>query len=279
MSQQVKQKSLKLNGILNLIRTFMSLIFPLITFPYTSRIVGPVNIGKISFSTSIIQYFMLLAGLGIGTHATRELSKIRDDYDALSRKTAEFFRLNLFSVAFSYVLFIIALFFVPKFSQYRIILLICSSTIIFLPFGMDYLYNALENFVYITTRTILFQILSIILLFTTVHSEDDDIRYAAINVISSTGSNILNFINLRKHISFKYFFAKLNITQHLKPVLFLFAMAVASKVYLAIDTSMVGFIRNDYEVGIYTAATKINKMVLAIVTAVTGILLPRLAYY
>lgn len=273
------QKSLKKNAFLNLIRTFMSLVFPLITFPYTSRVIGPVYIGKVSFSTSIVQYFSLLAGLGIATHATRELSKIRDDYDVFSRKTAEFFRLNLISSFIAYGLFVIALLFVPKFSSYRILLLVCSTTILISPFGMDYVYNAMEEFGYITTRTIFFQILSIVLLFTTVHSPDDYLRYAAINVISSSGSNLLNFFNIRKHISFKYFFKKLDVVQHLKPVFVLFAMVVASKIYTAIDTSMVGFLRDDYEVGIYTVATKINKMVLAIVTAATGMLFPRLSYY
>lgn len=274
-----KIKSLKTNAVLNLIKTLMSLIFPLITFPYTSRIIGPIYIGKVNFSLSIVQYFTLLSGLGIASYATREIARVRDNYDELCRKTAEIFRINFFSMLFAYFLFFITLLFVPKLSEYKTLLLILSTTIILNPFGMDWINNALEDFGYITLRTILCQIISIFLLFTTVHSKDDYLKYAAINVISVAGANLLNFFHVRKYISYRYFFSKLNIKQHLKPILILFAMAITTQIYSIIDNLMLGFLKNDYNVGLYTAATKLNKLVLSLVTACTGILLPRLSYY
>ena len=279
MAQAVKQKSLKVNATLSLIKTFMSLIFPLITFPYSSRIIGPIYIGKVNFASSVVQYFTLIAALGITAHATREIAKVRDNYDELCKKTAEFFRINFFSMIFAYVLFIVALLFVPKFSEYRTLLLIYSVTILLNPFGMDWINNAMEDFGYITSRTILFQIISLSLLFTTVHTKEDYLRYAAISVISSAGANVLNFIHVQKYISFKYFFSKLDIKQHFKPIIILFAMAIATQVYSLVDNIMIGFLKDDYNVGLYSAATKINKIVLSVVTAGTTILLPRLAYY
>lgn len=279
MKQKIKSKSLKTNAVLNLIKTLMSLIFPLITFPYTSRVIGPVYIGKVNFSISIIQYFTLLSALGIASHATREIAKIRDNYDKLCRKIAEFFRINFFSMLFAYFLFIIALFSVPKFHEYRTLLLILSTTIILNPFGMDWVNNALEDFGYITLRTILCQFLSIFLLFTTVHTKDDYLRYAAINVISTAGANLLNFFHIRKYISYKYFLKKLDIKQHIKPIFILFAMAITTQIYSIVDNTMLGFLKDDYNVGLYTAATKLNKLVLSLVTTGTGILLPRLSYY
>lgn len=257
----------------------MSLIFPLITFPYTSRVIGPIYIGKVNFASAIVQYFVTLAAFGISAHATREISKVRDNPDELSRKTAELFRINCFTTIFAYSLFLIAFFSIPKFSEYRLLLLIYSTSILLTPFGMDWVNNAMEDFAYITTRTILFQIISLILLFTFVHTKEDYLFYAAISVISSTGANILNFIHIRKHISYRYFFKKLTIRQHFKPILILFAMSVATQVYTIVDNSMIGFLSDDYNVGLYSAATKINKIVLSVVTAGTTILLPRLAYY
>ena len=40
-----KQKSLKLNFIMNALLTMSSFIFPLITFPYVSRVLGPTGSG------------------------------------------------------------------------------------------------------------------------------------------------------------------------------------------------------------------------------------------
>lgn len=273
-----QQKSLKLNAILQLIKTFTSLIVPLITFPYSSRILGPVNIGKVNFSTSIIQYFVLIAGLGIGSHGIREIAKVRDDKEKLTKVTGELFSLFLIATAVAYAAFLLCLFFVPKFEEYKFLLILCSTTIFMVPFGVDFVYNGIENFGYITGRTILFQIISVVSLFLFVKEENDYYQYAAVMVFSGTGANILNFFHLRKFISFRNLFKNLNIRQHLKPVFILFAMTIATQVYKIIDSSMLGFLCSDYEVGLYSAATKINNMVLSIVTAATGILLPRLAY-
>lgn len=273
-----QQKSLKLNAILQLVKTFTSLIVPLITFPYSSRILGPVNIGKVNFSTSIIQYFVLIAGLGIGSHGIREIAKVRDDKEKLTKVTGELFSLFLIATAVAYAVFLLCLFFVPKFEEYKFLLVLCSTTIFMVPFGVDFVYNGIENFGYITGRTILFQIINVVSLFLFVKEENDYYQYAAVMVFSGTGANILNFVHLRKFISFRNLFKNLNIRQHLKPVFILFAMSIATQVYKIIDSSMLGFMCSDYEVGLYSAATKINNMVLSIVTAATGILLPRLAY-
>ena len=279
MSEPVKQKSLKVNATLNLIKTLMSLIFPLITFPYTSRIIGPVYIGKVNFASSIVNYFAMIAALGIAGHATRETSKVRDNPDQLARVTAEIFRINLFSVLLAYVLFFVAFFFVHKLHEYRTLLLVYSTSMLFGLIGMDWINNAMEDFAYITKRTIIFQIISLVLLFVFVHKKEDYIFYAAISVISSCGANLLNFLHIRKYISFKYFLKKLKIRQHIKPIMILFAMAVATQVYTIVDNSMIGFMKDDYNVGLYSAATKINRIVLSMVTAVITILSPRLVYY
>lgn len=69
---KTKQPSLKKNAALNMIKMVMSLIFPLITFPYSSRVLGPVSIGKVNFAQSVVSYFSLIAALGISTYAIRD---------------------------------------------------------------------------------------------------------------------------------------------------------------------------------------------------------------
>ena len=85
----MKEKSLKLNAVLNITKQCMNLLFPLITFPYSSRILNADGIGKVNFALSIVSYFALFAGLGIGKYATREAAKIRDDRLLLSKFTKE----------------------------------------------------------------------------------------------------------------------------------------------------------------------------------------------
>ena len=81
----MEKKSLKLNFVMNMILTMSSFIFPLITFPYISRILGPSGTGSVSFATSFISYFLMFAQLGIPTYGIRVCAQVRDDREKLTR--------------------------------------------------------------------------------------------------------------------------------------------------------------------------------------------------
>ena len=274
----IQEKSLKKNAALNMTRTAMGLLFPLVTFPYASRVLQPVGLGKVNFANSIVSYFSMIAALGISTYGVREAAKRRNDKIALSKFVKEILVINMISTVAAYILLAFAIFFVPQFCEYRKLLIICSGTILFVTLGMDWLYTALEEFAYITVRSIVFQFISLLLLFVLVRSKDDYLKYAAIGVISSVGANICNFIHARKYILFGTIIKK-EFTQHVKPIFTLFAMSVAVSIYTALDTTMLGFIAGDEQVGFYTAATRINKIVISVITAASAVLLPRLSFY
>lgn len=274
------EKSIKKNAVFAFLKAFMTLVFPIITFPYASRILDPDGIGKINFANSIISYFAMFGGLGLGTYGIREVAKRRDNPIQLSKLVKELLSINLVSVLISLVLFAAALFVVPKFQEkeYQILLLICSLNIVCSSLGMDWFYRGLEEFSYITLRAFIFQLISIVFMFIFVHTKDDLYYYAIVGIISASGGNICNIIHARKTILMKID-EKLEIKQHLKPVFVFFAFVVAESVYSMLDTSMVGFLADDTQVGYYSAANKINKMVLGLITAVIGVLVPRLSYY
>lgn len=274
----MKEKSLKKNATLNIIKTLMGIIFPIITFPYASRILLPEGIGKVNFANSIISYFALLASLGIGTYATREAAKIRDNIPKLRKFIKEILIINLSSTFIAYILFFISLILVPKFQDYKLLLLISSLTIIFNTIGIGWFYSAIEEYSYITIRSIVFQIINIIFMFLFVKTKEDIYLYACMNVIGAVGSNICNLIHLRHFISLKEK-TFIEIKKHIKPIFVLFGLAAITSIYTILDSTMLGFFSNDEQVGFYSAATKINKMVLMVVTAIGGVLFPRLSYY
>ena len=270
--------SLKKNVALNVTKTLFSLIFPLITFPYASRILLPDGIGKVNFARAIIEYFVLVATLGISVYGIREAAKVRDDKVQLSKITKELFIINIVSTVFAYIILAVAMLCIPKLSSYRALLCVISATILFTALGLDWLYTAVEDFEYITKRYIFFNALSLVLLFVFVKEQKDYLWYASISVFANVGSNILNFVHSRIYLDFSIVH-KLEFKKHLKPICILFAMAIAIKVYTVLDTTMLGFICNDWQVGIYTAAIKIDKIILSLVVAACAVLLPRLSYY
>ncbi len=273
-----QKKSLKKNAALNMIKTITGLIFPLITFPYASRVLQPAGLGKVNFANSIVSYFSMIAALGISTYGVREAAKLRNDKFALTKFVKEILSVNMVSTFGAYLLAIFSILLVPCFSEYKNLLAVCSGTIFFATLGMDWLYTALEEFSYITIRAIFFQFTSLILLFVFVHTQNDYLKYAAIGVVSSVGSNICNFIHARKYIDFTQN-CKKDLRQHIQPIFTLFAMSVAISIYTALDTTMLGFIAGDEQVGFYTAATRINKIIISVITAASAVLLPRLSFY
>ena len=256
----------------------MVLFFPIITFPYSSRILLPEGIGKVAFARSFIDYFIIVATLGIFTYGTREIAKVRDDREQLSKVSQEILIINMISTAVAYLLLFITIFFVPRLAEYRSLLIVISAKILFTTLGLDWLYNGMEDYKYITVRAFIFQILSVIFLFAFVHKPEDYLKYASIAVFSNVGSHVCNWIHSKKYIDI-FSSCKLELEKHLKPVFILFAMAGVTKLYHVLDVTMLGFLCGDWEVGIYTAATRINQVIIDMVVAVGVVVIPRLSYY
>ena len=103
----MKRKSLKLNIVMNFILTVSNFIFPLITFPYVSRVLLPVGTGKVAFVTSIVSYFSMVGMLGIPTYGIRACAKVRNDRDKLSKTVQEIMVINSVAMGLSLLVYII----------------------------------------------------------------------------------------------------------------------------------------------------------------------------
>lgn len=274
----MKNPSLKKNIAFNLFKTLLNLLFPLITFPYASRVLLPEGIGRVAFAQSVIDYFIIIATLGISTYGIRETAKVRDNREKLSKISKEIITINMISTFASYFMLFIAVFFISKLANYRSLLIIISAKILFTALGLDWLYGGMEDYKYITTRATIFQIISVVMLFLFVHRPEDYLKYASIAVFSNIGSNVCNWIHSKKYVNL-FIRTKLELKKHFKPIFILFAMAVVTKVYTVLDVTMLGFLCDDWQVGIYSAAVKVNKIVLSLVVAACTVLLPRLSYY
>lgn len=270
--------SVKYNFVMNFILTASSFIFPLITFPYVSRVLHVSGNGKVSFAASVANYFMMVASLGIPTYGVRACAKVRDNQDELSKTAQEILIINFVATTLTSITYLICLFAVPTFASDKPLYLIEGINIVLNMFGVNWIYQALEEYDYITFRSILFKAISVVLMFLFVHQEQDYRVYALITVMASVGANILNFIRLRSIISFKKY-DHYNFRQHLKPIFILFAQSVTVSIYTNLDTVMLGVMKNTDEVGLYMAAVKVKTILVSAVSSLSGVLLPRMSYY
>ena len=272
----MEQKSLKLNMILNAVKGLLGILFPLITFPYISKVLGVENIGKYNFAYSIINYFVLIAGLGIATYAVREGAYIRGDLQKLQRFSDEIFSLNIVSTVFSYLLLIVVAYITPKMQEYKILLFILSLQIMFKALGVEWIYSIYEDYTYITIRSVLFQIISLILMFSFVKTDGDINKYAIITVISAVGSNILNYVHSKRYLTIRLI-KNFDWKIHAKPIMVLFATTLMVTVYVSSDITILGFLCNDEIVGVYSVSTKIYTIVKTILSSVIVVSIPRIS--
>ena len=273
-----EKKSLKLNFIMNAILTMSSFLFPLISFPYVSRILGPEGTGRVDFATSLIAYFLMFAQLGIPTYGVRACAKVRDDQRLLTKIAQELLIINLVMSVLAYAVLALGLIFVPRLRKDRLLYILVSLTILFNTIGMEWLYKALEQYTYITVRSIAFKLVSLGAMFALINSRDDYVIYGGITILASSASYLMNFFHARKYISLRPV-GGYEFKPHLKAVMVFFAMACATTVYTNMDKVMLGIMGTDVDVGYYGAASRIKSILVSVVTSLGTVLLPRASYY
>lgn len=270
------KKSIKINAIANILKTIFSIIFPLITFPYVSRILGVDNYGVYQFSNSVITYFLYIASLGISTYAIRTGSGIKNNRDEFEKFINEIFSINIISMIISYLLLLICLIFIKKLEMYRLVIFIMSFSIVFSTYGVDWIFSIYEDYVYTCFRTICIQIFAIILMFIFVKSQSDLIQYAIISTIASSGYNLVNIFYSRRYCKLKFTF-RLNLKKHFFPIFVLFANNISIIIYVNSDITLLGLIIGNTAVGLYGLATKVYSLVKQVLNSITIVIVPRLS--
>lgn len=273
-----KQKSIKLNFVMNIILTMSNFIFPFITFPYICRILEPTGYGKVSSAVAFINIFNMFAQLGIPTYGVRACAKVRDNKEELNRVAHELLIINLVMNVFVYIALIGTILLLPELREEKTLYFIVSATILLTSIGMEWIYKALEQYTYITIRSLIFKVIGIVFMFLFVHEQSDYVIYGGITIFAASASNIFNLINIRKYIVLKpvggYHFKK-----HFQAVAVFFAMACATTIYTNLDSVMLKFMTSDTDVGYYNAAVKLKGILVSIVTSLGTVLLPRATYY
>ncbi len=274
----MKIHSVRYNFIMNFIMTASSILFPLITFPYVSRVLLPVGNGKITFVSSVTAYFTLFASLGIPTYGIRVCAGLRDHKEKLSKTVQEILIINSVTMLIACAVFFLSILLVPEFYEEKELFLIHMAGMVMNMLAMTWLYNALEQYSYITFCNLAVKTVSLALMFWMVKKPEDYVLYGAITMFASSASYLFNFIHARHFISFKksgtYEFRK-----HLKPIFVFFAMSAAINVYTNLDVVMLRFMKGNEEVGYYNTAIKVKTILSTMITSLGTVLLPRLSYY
>ena len=271
--------NIKSNLIYSVLGVFCQIIFPLVTYPYVTRILGLANLGEYNFYTSTVAFVTLFSGFGISLFGTKEIGKYRNNKEKYSQVFVELFTLNFMMCVLAYLL----LFGLASFStsyQNSKLLAVTSIMILGNTIGAEYLFVALEKQKYLLIRNVLFKAVSVICIFIFVKNENDLMLYAVISVISTVGLSITNIFNYRAEIAWRSInFKKIRLCIYIIPLSQVFLMDWLIHYYGMMDITLLGNIDSVESVGYYSTASKIYALTYSVLASTAIPLLPRAAYY
>ncbi|RFM26641.1 flippase [Deminuibacter soli] len=267
----------KKNYIYNLILSLVNILFPIVTFPYASHLLGPEGIGKVQFVSSFAQYFSMIAALGIPIYGVKEIAATRSQPHKMQIVYSELTLVYFIASIICTLLYFIIIYSFPYFKndlhlyQYAVLIIILAFT------AADWYYSGIEEFRAITLRSAFIKLLSLIALFLFVKTPADYFNYLLITIFSIVGNNIISFFYTFRSVSFTTH--NLYPLRHLKLLLYIFSTTAAASLYTVWDTVLLGFLSDDTAVGLYTAAVKLAKITLYFVTSLGVVLIPKISLH
>lgn len=265
--------SIKKNYLYNLLFQILSLIVPLITTPYITRILKVEGIGKFSYYFSVTNYFIIFIMLGLNTYGNRSIAKVRDNKLKLSKTFCEIYVIQFI---LGIIISIFYLIYCYYFSKEVLLSIVMGIYIVAAILDVNWLFMGLEKFKLITFRNLIIKFLSTILIFSLVKKEEDLILYSFILSICVLLNNFILWIYVLKIIYILPLNLK-SILKHLKPNLYLFLTVIAVSMFKIMDKIMLGIMVNTTEVGYFEASEKIINLPIMMIVALGTVMLPRIA--
>ena len=270
-------KSILKNSIFNVLSRGFNVLYPLVVSAYLSHIFGAAGMGKIMFAINIVTYFTLAASLGIPNYAIRVIAKNRDSRELTSKSFSELASIILKSSIVSSILYYLIISFVyhgdsESFQIAAALGLMVITNIT----NYDWLFEAEEDFKYLAIRSIIIKTCAIILILTLVHSKEDMVLYAFLYAGITVANNLWNAFSFKRYATIN--FRNVSVKQHIAPILVLFSSAIATDVYVLLDSTMLGALADPEYLGYYSNSSRFVRASFGMMAAVTGVFNPRLNY-
>ena len=202
-SKKPKQSkgSMGRNAMLNVARVACQIILPMLTLPYCSRILQVENMGKVNFAVSMVNFFALLADLGVSVYGVREGAKRRAYRDRFNRFASEVFSVNILMTAVSYAGLLLLVFLIPGIRPYAAVVGVQSLFILFTTMGIEWVNAVYEDYFFIAVRTILIQVLYTASVFLLIRRREDYLLFTFLTVMVTGGASIINWFYCRRYVT------------------------------------------------------------------------------
>ena len=252
-------------------------IFPFITIPYITRVLGPEHYGAVAFATAITGYFTLFTDWGMNLYAPREISLVRDDQKKLSVFTSNLLYLKFASIIVCTSVYIATVFILPQMKEERLLFLITAGYILFNSFNPTWFFQGIEKMGRIATANLIFGISGISFIFILVRDRDDYIKLPLAYIIAGliSRSYVLWAIFAKEKVTLTSPDIQM-IKKIMKEARHLFISNLSINVYTGMNTIILGFFTNNLFVGYYSLAERIVKALIGIQSQISAVFYPHI---
>lgn len=271
----MSQPSIKKNFAYKSVLTLSTYLINFITFPYVARVLGVERIGLVNFVDNTVNYFLLFATMGVGLLGVREIAAVKEDKERRDQVYSNVLALNLLFTLVSLSIYLLCVATIPKLCQYDELFYIGTAKILFTVFLVEWFFTGVENFRYITLRSILIKVLYIISVFLFVRDTSDYRLYFILTVGVVVLNALINQLYIRKFVWVRW--NNIQLFKYLKQNVTLGIYTLMTSMYLTFNVMYLGLVSNNTEVGYYTTAFKLYSVVLGFFTAFTNVMLPRMS--
>ena len=258
------------NYLYNLSYQILTIILPIITVPYVTRIFTSEDLGNYGFYNSIVSYFSLFAMLGIGIYGTKQIAAARN----VSSTFWNIYAIQLTAGILALFVYVITLVSIPKMSG--MVPIILGIVLLTKMIDISWLFTGKEDFKKITLRNTMVKVAGVISIFTFIKSSEDLYLYIFLIVIFDFLGQFVMWIPAKKFIKRPSFDTKI-IKKNLHPIVLLFLPQVAISLYVVLDRTLLGLLGSYSDVGIYEQGQKLTSILLTVVSSLGAVMLPRVA--
>lgn len=275
MSKSISKNAL-FKGLLNL----FNIVLPILVGPVIAHNLGDVSYGQISYAESLTGWFLIFASFGISQYGLREISKVRDDEEKLQQTFTSLFLFTLFTNILVSSIYMIYVYTIGRNRPDFYTCMILGFNLVFNLFYVEWINEALENYDFIATKTIIVRIIYSVLVIFCIRDISNFNLYLYLVIGSNFINNILSFVYIKKRIKFN--FNNLHFIRHIKPMFFVVILSNVNILYTQLDKLMLGsetFGTDTVNVGYYNMAQKIMSIINILMLTIIQVSMPRLSNY
>jgi Membrane protein involved in the export of O-antigen and teichoic acid len=248
------------------------IIMPIVTIPVVSKALGPEGIGTYQYVFSIVNYFVLIAGLGLQNYGVREIAIVRENTKRLSKTFLELYFMN----ATVSMVIIVSYFFIVSWLDNRYLFYIQGLVILGSLFDISWFFGGLEEFKTITIRNFIVKIATLIAILVFINDKTDLVLYFWIMGISTLVSQLTLWITIKKYILWTKISLK-DVIKHIKPSLSFFLAKIAFQFYYNVSLTLLGLFATMSDVGYFSNGFNLIAISGSIINALNTVMIPRMS--